>query len=102
MLVTLSNLFSNKSYGKIPKGATQKAEEFKLRISGKNTDYSRLNFLKVSLIQFQFVGRYDVVVNCTGYGSRELLGDQNLIPMKGHLIRVRMYVEQVKYPFGYL
>ena len=41
-----------------------------------------------------------MVVNCTGYGSRELLGDQNLIPMKGHLIRVRMYVEQVKYPLG--
>ena len=40
------------------------------------------------MFSLQFVGLYDVVVNCTGLGSRELLNDTNVYPTRGHLIRV--------------
>lgn len=30
----------------------------------------------------------NVVVNCTGYGARALFGDDALIPMRGHLVRL--------------
>lgn len=43
---------------------------------------------------FQLVGQYDVVVNCTGLGSMGLLGDEKLIPNRGHLIKVSF-----AYPF---
>ncbi|XP_033755736.1 uncharacterized protein LOC117338489 [Pecten maximus] len=36
----------------------------------------------------ELYGQYDVVVNCAGLGSRELLGDQEIHPVRGHLIRV--------------
>jgi D-amino-acid oxidase len=31
----------------------------------------------------------DIVVNCTGLGSRDLLGDQELYPVRGQMLRVR-------------
>ncbi|XP_060062726.1 D-aspartate oxidase-like [Ylistrum balloti] len=37
----------------------------------------------------ELYGQFDVVVNCTGLGSRELLGDKEIFPVRGHLIRVR-------------
>lgn len=37
----------------------------------------------------ELVGVYDVVVNCTGLGSKDLLNDDNLHPIRGHLIRVK-------------
>lgn len=37
----------------------------------------------------ELVGQYDVVVNCTGLGSMDLLGDEKLIPNRGHLIKVK-------------
>lgn len=37
----------------------------------------------------ELVGQYDVVANCTGFGSRDLLGDKEVYPVKGHLIRIK-------------
>ncbi|XP_013382964.1 D-aspartate oxidase [Lingula anatina] len=37
----------------------------------------------------QFCGQYDLVVNCTGIGARELLGDTVLRPMRGQVMRVK-------------
>ena len=34
------------------------------------------------------MGQYDVVANCTGFRSRELVGDKAVYPVRGHLIRV--------------
>ncbi|XP_043922594.1 D-aspartate oxidase isoform X1 [Protopterus annectens] len=34
-------------------------------------------------------GKYDLVVNCTGIGSRELAGDMQLYPMRGLAVQVR-------------
>ncbi|KAK2157770.1 hypothetical protein NP493_1851g00024 [Ridgeia piscesae] len=36
----------------------------------------------------EFVGMFDVVVNCAGFGSCELLKDNKMIPIRGHLFRV--------------
>uniref|UniRef100_K1QI60 D-aspartate oxidase n=1 Tax=Magallana gigas TaxID=29159 RepID=K1QI60_MAGGI len=35
------------------------------------------------------VGSYDVLVNCTGLGSRKLFDDKELVPIRGHTIRVK-------------
>lgn len=37
----------------------------------------------------EFVGEYDLVVNCAGFRSRELVGDTSVYPVRGHLIRLR-------------
>lgn len=37
----------------------------------------------------ELVGVYDVVVNCTGLGSRQLLNDDKMHPIRGHLIRAK-------------
>ncbi|XP_060563958.1 D-aspartate oxidase-like isoform X2 [Ruditapes philippinarum] len=37
----------------------------------------------------EFVGKYDVVVNCSGIHSRELVGDRSVYPIRGHLIRLK-------------
>ncbi len=47
----------------------------------------------------QLVGQYDIVVNCTGFGSHQLLNDSNLIPNRGHLIKVHLSIS--RYLFNY-
>uniref|UniRef100_K1P6Q6 D-aspartate oxidase n=1 Tax=Magallana gigas TaxID=29159 RepID=K1P6Q6_MAGGI len=37
----------------------------------------------------EIAGSYDVIVNCTGLGSRKLFDDKELVPIRGHLIRVK-------------
>ena len=34
------------------------------------------------------MGLYDLVINCSGLGSKELVNDGNMYPTRGHLIRV--------------
>lgn len=34
------------------------------------------------------MGQYDVVVNASGFRSRDLVGDKSVYPVRGHLIRV--------------
>ena len=36
----------------------------------------------------QFMGQYEVVVNASGFRSRDLVGDKSVYPVRGHLIRV--------------
>jgi len=36
----------------------------------------------------QLAGQYDVVVNCTGLGSIDLVNDKKLVPNRGHVIKV--------------
>lgn len=38
----------------------------------------------------QLAGQYDVVVNCTGLGSMELINDKKLVPNRGHVIKVNL------------
>ncbi|KAK3086315.1 hypothetical protein FSP39_016731 [Pinctada imbricata] len=37
----------------------------------------------------EFIGKYDVAVNCTGLGSRDLIGDKTIYPIRGQLVKVR-------------
>ncbi|PVD21198.1 hypothetical protein C0Q70_19366 [Pomacea canaliculata] len=37
----------------------------------------------------ELAGRYDIVINCTGLGSRQLLKDQAMYPAKGQLVLVK-------------
>ena len=32
---------------------------------------------------------YDLVVNCTGVGAAQLVGDRSVVPTSGHVLRVR-------------
>ncbi|ESO08124.1 hypothetical protein HELRODRAFT_156658 [Helobdella robusta] len=37
----------------------------------------------------ELCGRYDLVINCMGLGSKELLKDEELVPNRGHLVKVK-------------
>ncbi|KAH3774961.1 D-aspartate oxidase-like isoform X2 [Dreissena polymorpha] len=37
----------------------------------------------------EFVGVHSVVVNCSGFRSRDLVGDKTVYPVRGHLVRVK-------------
>ena len=37
----------------------------------------------------QLAGAYDVIVNCTGMGSRDLCNDLDVVPIKGQVIKVK-------------
>ncbi|TMJ93029.1 MAG: FAD-binding oxidoreductase, partial [Alphaproteobacteria bacterium] len=55
--------------------------------------------LKASAVRFrqrQFAGQDDfaelkenIIVNCTGYGARTLMNDEDVIPKRGHLVMLR-------------
>lgn len=49
---------------------------------------------KVSSIE-ELSGRFKIVVNCTGFGSKELLGDDKLVPIRGQVFKV--YAPWVKH-----
>ena len=45
---------------------------------------------------------YDVVINCTGLGARELVNDQKMYPMQGHIVSVKApWVKQFIDVIGY-
>ena len=46
-----------------------------------------VQFVLVTLF-FQLYGHHDLVVNCAGLGSRQLVGDTHLRPYRGQMIRV--------------
>jgi len=54
---------------------TWQIEQFKA--NGGTVIQRKLNSLK------EIVGEYDVIVNCTGLNSKELVGDQELYPVRG-------------------
>jgi len=56
-------------------------EQFKA--NGGTVIQKKLNSLK------EIDGEYDVVVNCAGLGSRELVGDQELYPSRGQAMLVK-------------
>ncbi|KAM9316640.1 D-aspartate oxidase [Gastrophryne carolinensis] len=37
---------------------------------------------------WQLYGLYDAVINCTGLGARDMLGDLSLYPVRGHVLEV--------------
>ncbi|XP_050395748.1 D-aspartate oxidase isoform X1 [Patella vulgata] len=37
----------------------------------------------------EFVGKFDIVVNCTALACRQLIGDESIFPVRGQLRRVR-------------
>lgn len=37
----------------------------------------------------EIAGDFDLIVNCTGLGSRVLVNDQNMFPIRGQILRVR-------------
>uniref|UniRef100_K1P0Z7 D-aspartate oxidase n=1 Tax=Magallana gigas TaxID=29159 RepID=K1P0Z7_MAGGI len=45
----------------------------------------------LSQTKVELVGQYDLVVNCTGIGSRSLFGDTSIFPVRGQLLRVVQY-----------
>jgi len=40
----------------------------------------------------QLASYYDIVVNCTGLGSQQLMDDKLLVPNRGHLVKVRLII----------
>ena len=73
--------------------------------------HSDLESAGVSFVQREFRNiaevsglTQDVVINCTGLGSRELCGDTNLIPVKGQLalLRAQPQLEYLFSSIGYL
>lgn len=38
---------------------------------------------------FEELSDYDVIVNCTGLGSLELVNDKNMHPIRGQVVRVK-------------
>ncbi|XP_058461565.1 D-aspartate oxidase [Malaya genurostris] len=46
-------------------------------VTGKIDNFSKLN------------GKFDVVVNCTGMGAKQLCGDYKLVPIRGQVIKVK-------------
>jgi glycine/D-amino acid oxidase-like deaminating enzyme len=61
----------------------------------------------VPFVQRELVDRTEVsalaeniIVNCTGYGARRLFQDENVIPKRGHLIRLRKEDPRLSYFFG--
>jgi len=52
----------------------------------------KLNSLK------EIDGEYDVIVNCTGLGSRELVGDKEMYPVRGQVILLK--APWVKHSYG--
>ena len=45
-------------------------------------------FLSTFCFLLQLVNQYDIVVNCSGLGSKYLLPDETVYPVKGQLIQV--------------
>jgi D-amino-acid oxidase len=61
----------------------------------------------VSFVERNFESRSDlarlpheIIINCTGYGARALLGDDALVPQRGHLITLERTDEAQNYLFG--
>lgn len=48
----------------------------------------RIVVKKLSSLE-ELVGQYDIVINCTGLGSRELIDDTQLVPNRGQLVSVK-------------
>jgi len=46
-------------------------------------------FLRKKINNFNEVANFDLIINCCGLGARELSGDQNVFPARGHLVRVK-------------
>lgn len=44
---------------------------------------------------------FDIVINCTGIGSRELCSDKSLIPVRGQVIRVNNHYSFRSYDYIY-
>ena len=63
------------------------------RANGGNVMEKRLRSLE------EIDGQYDIVVNCTGLGSRELVNDDQMYPVRGQTIIVK--APWVKHAFSY-
>lgn len=46
-------------------------------------------FEKKRIENFDQLDNFDLIVNCTGLGSQDLAGDENVIPIRGQVIRVQ-------------
>jgi len=60
-------------------------------VSVKNDVLMSIWIIYIALVVFcdwQLVGQYDIVINCTGFGSKELISDNQLVPNRGHLVSV--------------
>ena len=55
--------------------------------AAKNDDYLQL--------KLQVVHEFDLIVNCTGLNAGWLVGDENVEPIKGQVVRVRCTVPAV-------
>ena len=60
--------------------------------NGGTVIQKKLNSLK------EIDGEYDVIVNCTGLGSKELVGDHGMYPVRGQVIVLK--APWVKHSFG--
>uniref|UniRef100_A0A1B6ES01 FAD dependent oxidoreductase domain-containing protein n=1 Tax=Cuerna arida TaxID=1464854 RepID=A0A1B6ES01_9HEMI len=55
----------------------------KVRAAGGSVVEQHVNSLT------QLEGRYDVVINCTGLGAKQLMRDHKLVPIRGQVFKVR-------------
>ncbi|XP_020280030.1 D-aspartate oxidase [Pseudomyrmex gracilis] len=55
----------------------------KLQENGVLFKQRKLNFLH------ELIGEYDVIINCTGLGARQLCGDKRLVALRGQVLKVK-------------
>ncbi|KAM9006342.1 D-aspartate oxidase isoform 3-T3 [Sarcophilus harrisii] len=57
-------------------------------VSGLRKSGGHIHIRKVEDL-WELYGSYDIVVNCSGLGSRELVGDLELFPVRGQVLKVQ-------------
>lgn len=62
---------------------------FYLRWMMEKTKAGGVKFEQKKILYLDELSSYDVVINCTGLGSCELMGDQELYPIRGQAVLVR-------------
>lgn len=40
----------------------------------------------------ELIGEFDLIINCTGLGARDLCNDKRLVSLRGQVIKVRLYI----------
>ena len=59
-----------------------------------------MHFIYSPLFALQLSGHYDIVVNCTGLGARDLVKDTQVFPARGHMLQVE--APWIKHYIGFL
>ena len=58
--------------------------------------------IKQRVLNLSELNSYDIVVNCTGIGAKELVNDHQMYPVRGHMVSVKApWIKQFMEAFGH-